>query len=157
MISSFYSSDPRSDGLKASRRPLPKMLKGKGLDFSYSGLKTAVINLIHNKEQKGEEIIPENIACSFQNRTVEILTKKTMHALKEKGVKNLIVAGGVAANSGLRAAFEDYSKRYGWDIFVPKFSYTTDNAAMIAITALFKYKDGIFDTIDSVPFSKVVI
>ena len=83
--------------------------------------------------------------------------KKLKKAADDYKIKRVAVAGGVSANSGLRAAFEDYSKRYGWEIFLPKFAYTTDNAAMIAITALFKYKDGIFDTIDSVPFSKVVI
>ena len=81
---------------------LPLPLNDSSYNFSFSGLKSAVINLAHNERQRGNEIIKENMACSFQNRVVEILVKKTMRALKDYKVKNLIVAGGVAANKGLR-------------------------------------------------------
>ena len=84
--------------------PLPK--DDDSYDFSFSGLKSAVINVVHNEEQRGNKIIPENMATSFQNRVVEILTKKTMRALKEYHVHNLIVAGGVSANKGLREKLE---------------------------------------------------
>ena len=93
-------------------------------------------------DDKIEEIIPENIACSFQNRAVEILTKKTMHALKEKGVKNLIVAGGVAANSGLREKLEKECGKNHIDLIIPPIKYCTDNAAMIGAAGYYAYKLG---------------
>ena len=86
-----------------------------------------------------------------------MLIDNTIKAAQNGGYTKIAMAGGVSANSALRGAFQAYAQKYGWEIFLPKFSYTTDNAAMIAITALFKYKDGLFDSIDSVPFSKVVI
>jgi N6-L-threonylcarbamoyladenine synthase len=131
-----------------------------GYDYSFSGLKTSFMYFLRDELKNNPNFVEErkaDLCASIQKTVIEVLMKKLKKASDDYKIKRVAVAGGVSANSGLRAAFEDYSKRYGWDIFVPKFSYTTDNAAMIAIAALFKYKDGIFDTIDSVPFSKVVI
>jgi N6-L-threonylcarbamoyladenine synthase len=82
---------------------------------------------------------------------------KLKKASKALNIKNVAIAGGVSANSALRAAFADYEKRYGWKIHIPSFSFTTDNAAMIATTGYFKYNDGIFSTLDVAPYSKVSI
>lgn len=131
-----------------------------GYDYSFSGLKTSFMYFLRDELKNNPNFVEErkaDLCASIQKTVIEVLMKKLKKAADDYKIKRVAVAGGVSANSGLRAAFEDYSKRYGWDIFLPKFAYTTDNAAMIAITALFKYKDGIFDTIDSVPFSKVVI
>lgn len=81
--------------------------------------------------------------------------KKLRKAVKQTGIKHVAVAGGVSANNGLRSAFREHADKYGWTIYIPKFSYTTDNAAMIGITGYFKYKDGDFCSIDKPAFSKV--
>ena len=83
--------------------------------------------------------------------------KKLKRAVRDTGINHVAVAGGVSANTGLRNAFHDYSKRYGWHIYIPKFSYTTDNAAMIAVTGYYKYLDGDFCSIDKPAFSKTTI
>lgn len=131
-----------------------------GYDYSFSGLKTSFMYFLRDELKNNPNFVEErkaDLCASIQKTVIEVLMKKLKKAADDYKINRVAVAGGVSANSGLRGAFQDYSKRYGWEIFLPKFSYTTDNAAMIAITALFKYKDGIFDTIDSVPFSKVVI
>lgn len=119
---------------------LPLPLNDNSYDFSFSGLKSAVINKIHNEKQKGNEINIEDMATSFQNRVIEILVKKTMKALKEKNVKNLIVAGGVAANKGLRERL--LKECEGINLTLPEIKYCTDNAAMIGSAGYFAYKKG---------------
>lgn len=121
---------------------LPLPLNDDSYNFSFSGLKSAVINLAHNEKQRGKEIISENLACSFQNRVVEILTKKTMKALKEYGVNNLIVAGGVAANKGLRESLTKACLENHIDLTIPEIKYCTDNAAMIGSAGYYAYKVG---------------
>jgi len=121
---------------------LPLPLDDDSYNFSFSGLKSAVINLVHNEMQRGNEIIPENMATSFQNRVVEILTKKTMKALKEYNVKNLIVAGGVAANKGLRERLTKECVENGVELTIPEIKYCTDNAAMIGAAGYYAYKLG---------------
>ncbi len=121
---------------------LPLPLNDDSYSFSFSGIKSAVINLAHNEEQRGNEIRVKDLACSFQNRVVEILTKKTMKALKEYNVKNLIVAGGVAANKGLRERLEVLCNENDINLTVPVIKYCTDNAAMIGAAAYFAYKNG---------------
>ena len=121
---------------------LPLPLNDDSYNFSFSGLKSAVINLVHNEKQKGNAIIPENMAASFQNRVVEILTKKTMHALKDYNVKNLIVAGGVAANKGLRESLTKECITNNINLIIPEIKYCTDNAAMIGAAAYYAYKRG---------------
>ncbi len=121
---------------------LPLPLDDDSYNFSFSGIKSAVINLSHNEHQRGNEIITENLACSFQNRVVEILTKKTMRALREKNVKHLIIAGGVAANKGLREKFTELCEKEDIELTVPAMKYCTDNAAMIGAAGYYAYKIG---------------
>lgn len=116
-------------------------------DFSFSGLKSAVINTAHNANQKSEEIIPENIAASFQASVVDVLTKKTLSAIQMKKVKQLIIAGGVAANSGVRRAFEDIAESRNIQVNIPELKYCTDNAAMIGAVAYHMYKREQFSTL----------
>lgn len=121
---------------------LPIPLDDDSYNFSFSGLKSAVINLVHNEKQRGNEIIPKNMATSFQNRVVEILTKKTIKALKEYKVKNLIVAGGVAANKGLRERLTKECSQNEINLTIPEIKYCTDNAAMIGAAGYYAYKLG---------------
>jgi len=127
---------------------LPLPLDDDTYNFSFSGIKSAVINLVHNEEQRGNTIVKENLACSFQNRVVEILTKKTMKAIGEYGVDNLIVAGGVSANKGLREKLESVCKNNNINLSMPDIKYCTDNAAMIAAAGYYAFKLGIISDID---------
>lgn len=117
--------------------PLPK--DDDSYDFSFSGLKSAVINLVHNEKQRGNEIRPQDLATSFQNRVIEILSKKTMRAVKEYHVKHLIVAGGVSANQQLRKKLEELCKQERIHFTVPPIKYCTDNAAMIGAAGYYAY------------------
>ena len=121
---------------------LPLPMDDNSYNFSFSGIKSAVINLVHNETQRGNKIRKEDIACSFQNRVVEILSKKTMKALKEYNVKNLIIAGGVSANSGIRNKFKELCEKEGINLSIPSIKYCTDNATMIAAAGYFAYKKG---------------
>ena len=123
--------------------PFPLPLDDNTYNFSFSGIKSAVINLVHNEEQRGNIIRKEDVACSFQNRITEILTKKTMKALKEYNVRNLIIAGGVSANSGIRNKFTKLCSQMNINLTIPKLKYCTDNATMIAAAGYFAYKKGI--------------
>lgn len=122
---------------------LPVPLDDKSYNFSFSGIKSAVINLVHNEEQRGNKIEIENLCTSFQNRVVKILTKKTMKALREYNVKNLILAGGVSANIGLRKKLEEECQKNDINLSYPQIKYCTDNAAMIGSAAYYAYKNGI--------------
>lgn len=129
-----------------------------GLDYSFSGLKTSF--LYNMREWVAEdpgfiEHHKEDIAASLEFTIVDILMKKLRKAVKETGIKHVAVSGGVSANNGLRNAFHDHARRYGWTIYIPKFSFTTDNAAMIACVGTFKYRDKAFASIDLPAFSKV--
>ena len=122
---------------------LPLPLDDNTYNFSFSGIKSAVINLVHNEEQRGNEIRKADLACSFQNRVVTILIKKTLKALKEYNVDNLIIAGGVSANSKIRSEFEKVCKENNINLTIPDIKYCTDNAAMIAAAGYYAYKKGI--------------
>lgn len=121
---------------------LPLPLNDDSYNFSFSGLKSAVINLAHNSSQKGIELNKENLAKSFQDVVVEIITKKTIKALKEKNVKRLIVAGGVAANSGIREKLQELCDKEKIEYSFPSLKYCTDNATMIGAAGYFAYKNG---------------
>ena len=120
--------------------PLPHIKLSKdSLDFSFSGLKSAVINLCHNANQRGETIDANNLAASFQNAVIDVLVSKTSKAATMYNVKQVIIAGGVAANKGLRNAMKDKMDELGIKLTVPEFKYCTDNAAMIAAAGYHKY------------------
>ncbi len=125
--------------------PMPKMLKGGGgYNFSYSGLKTAVINYCHTKEQKGEAYLKADVAHSFQRAAVDVLVEKTVEAAKEKGVKTVTAGGGVAANTYLRESLQMACEQAGLRLILPAKRYCTDNAAMIAAEGLIQYELGNF-------------
>ena len=122
---------------------LPYPLDDKSYNFSFSGIKSAVINLVHNEKQRGQEIRTKDVCTTFQNRVVTVLTKKTMRALKEYNIKNLIVAGGVSANKGLRESLKKECDKEDIKLSYPRIEYCTDNAAMIGAAAYYAYKKGI--------------
>lgn len=120
--------------------PLPHIKLSKdSLDFSFSGLKSAVINLCHNANQRGETIDANNLAASFQNAVIDVLVSKTVLAATMHNVKQVIIAGGVAANKGLRSAMQEAMDNLNIKLTVPQFKYCTDNAAMIAAAGYHKY------------------
>ena len=140
-----YPAGPKIDKLAQIGNhtyELPLPLNDDSYNFSFSGLKSAVINLVHNEEQRGNEINKEDLATSFQDTVVEILAKKTVHAIVNYDVKNLILAGGVSANSGIRKRMEEISKDRGINFTCPEIKYCTDNAAMIASAGYYAYLDG---------------
>lgn len=122
---------------------LPKPHTANPYDFSFSGLKTAVINLIHNAEQKGEEIDVNSLAACFQTTVSEILTDKFIAAANERKVKKIVLAGGVAANSGLRETLSKAAEKNGMELFVPPISLCGDNAAMIGAQAFYEFQKGV--------------
>ena len=129
-----------------------------GLDYSFSGLKTSFLYNLRKWLADDPDFIEhhkQDLAASLEWTIVDILMKKLRLAVKQTGVKHVAVAGGVSANNGLRNAFYDHARRYGWTIYIPKFSYTTDNAAMIGVVGYYKYLDGDFCPIDAPAFSKV--
>ena len=133
-----YPGGPNVERLAKLGEPtykLPIPMNNDELNFSYSGLKSAVINLVHNEKQRGNEINKENLACSFQTIAIDELIRKTELAIKRTGIKRLIVAGGVSANGYLRSELEKLSKEIDFDLSIPPLKYCTDNATMIACAA----------------------
>ncbi len=129
-----------------------------GLDYSFSGLKTSFLYNLRDWVAEDPDFIEhhkEDLAASLEFTIVDILMKKLRLAVKETGIKHVAVAGGVSANNGLRNAFCEHAEKYGWTIYIPKFSYTTDNAAMIGIVGYYKFMDNDFCAIDVPAFSKV--
>jgi len=132
----------------------------KGYDYSFSGLKTSFLYFLRDKQAENSDFISENIndlcAC-LQATVVYILMKKLILAAKELNISEIALAGGVSANSALRQAFVDVGKKYNWNVFIPPFAYTTDNAAMIAMAGYFKYLKNDFCALTEVPFARVTI
>ena len=140
-----YPGGPKLDKLASIGKPtykLPIPLQDDSYNFSFSGLKSAVINLAHNEEQRGNELIKEDLACSFQKVAVESIVNKVRKAIIEKNIKNVIVAGGVAANNGLRTAMQSLAKELDVELSIPPMKYCTDNGTMIAAAGYYAYKDG---------------
>lgn len=140
-----YPGGPKVDklaqvGKDSYKLPIP--LHDDSYNFSFSGLKSAVINLAHNIEQRGEELNKEDLATSFQNVAVESVVSKTKKAIEDKNIKYLIVAGGVAANKGLRIAIEKLAQDENIEVSIPPMKYCTDNATMIAAAGYYAYLNG---------------
>lgn len=127
---------------KAYRLPRPKV-EGSPYDFSFSGLKTAVINLLHNAQQKGETVKVEDLAASFQDTVSGILTEHMMLAARDTGYQKIVLAGGVSANSGLRERMQRACGERGYQLYLPKLSLCGDNAAMIASQGYYEYLAGV--------------
>lgn len=131
-----------------------------GYDYSFSGLKTSFLYLVRDNLKLNPNFIEEHkadLCASLQTTVIDILMRKLKKAAQDLKIRQVAVAGGVSANSGLRQAFIDYGKRYGWEVFIPPFSFTTDNAAMIAQAGYFKYLDHDFCSLDLVPYAKTCI
>ncbi|HYK71742.1 MAG TPA: tRNA (adenosine(37)-N6)-threonylcarbamoyltransferase complex transferase subunit TsaD [Pseudoneobacillus sp.] len=142
-----YPGGPHIDRLAQEGEPtidLPRAwLEEDSYDFSFSGLKSAVINTVHNFTQRGETIAPENLAASFQQSVIDVLVTKTMRATKEYKVNQVLLAGGVAANKGLRAALnEAFTQLKDVELVIPPLSLCTDNAAMIAAAGTIMFEKG---------------
>ena len=140
-----YPGGPKVDKLASigkSTYNLPIPLNDDSYNFSFSGLKSAVINLNHKLEQRGEKINKEDLAASFQKVAISSIINKTKKAIENYNIKNLIVAGGVAANKGLRSEVYKLGEELNIDITIPNMKYCTDNAAMIAAAGYYAYKDG---------------
>ena len=133
-----YPGGPNVEKLAAFGKhsyTLPKPMDNNELNFSFSGLKSAVINLVHNERQRGDEINKQDLACSFQNVAIDELIRKTKLAIEQTGIKNLIVAGGVSANGYLRSELEKLCDELNVSLSIPPLKYCTDNGTMIACAA----------------------
>lgn len=132
----------------------------QGLDYSFSGLKTSFLYSLRDWMQEDPDFIEHHkvdLAASLEATIVDILMNKLRKAAKEYKIKDVAVAGGVSANNGLRNAFHEHAAKYGWNVFIPKFSYTTDNAAMIAVVGYFKYLDKDFCPMEASAYSRVTL
>jgi N6-L-threonylcarbamoyladenine synthase len=150
-----YPGGPLIDKLAASGDPFrfsfpePQI---PGLNFSFSGLKTAILYFLQENQLKDTQFIEQNksdICASVQQRIISILLNKLLKAAKQTGIRDICLAGGVSANRGLREAFKTLGGRSGWNCFIPAFEYCTDNAAMIAITGYYKLMAGEFSTLSA--------
>ncbi len=155
-----YPGGPRIDKISkegSHTYKLPSPMNDDSYNFSFSGIKSAVINLVHNERQRGNEINKANLACSFQETVVGIIAKKTMKAIKENNIKQLIVAGGVAANSYLRETLVNLTKENNVELLIPPINYCTDNATMIGCAAYYALNNGKKAdlTLNAVPVEKL--
>ena len=130
------------------------------LDYSFSGLKTSFLYFLRDRVKEDPHFIEnhkEDLAASLERTIVDILMKKLDMAQRKTGIRHVALSGGVSANTALRQAFQERAAKHGWHIYIPRFAYTTDNAAMIAITGYFKFLDGDFCPIDKPAYSRTVI
>jgi len=154
-----YPAGPLIDKLAREGQPVfpfPEPAIAR-LDFSFSGLKTSILYFLREKTTANPAFIEENLAdicASVQNAIITILLKKLRKAARSHGIRNIAIAGGVSANSGLRAALEELGKKEGWNTYVPRFEFCTDNAGMIGITAYYKYQAGEFCGQDAIPYAR---
>lgn len=131
-----------------------------GLDFSFSGIKTQFLYFIRDEKKKDEQFVEKNlndICASIQHQLVKMLLKRVEQASAKTGIKEIAIAGGVSANSGLRSKLQALGLKKGWNIYIPKFEYCTDNAAMIAMAAHYKYLNKEFTELDVAPLARMPI
>ena len=143
-----YAKDGNPNKFKFSKTNVP------GLDFSFSGIKTAFLYFLRDQEAIDSGFVEKNLpdlCASIQRHLIEMLMDKLVLASKETKIKEVGIAGGVSANRGLRQRLMEISEVQEWNIFIPDFQYCTDNAGMIAMAAHFMFNEGIFETLDSVP------
>lgn len=157
-----YPGGPLVDKYAQLGNPVFPFTKPKvdGLNFSFSGLKTQILYFIQKKTKENPNFIEENlhdICASIQHIIIEIIMDKLKQAVKETGINQIAIGGGVSANSGIRKTLKEAEQKFGWKTFIPKFEYTTDNAAMIGITGYLKYKKEMFDDISVVSKARMEI
>lgn len=157
-----YPGGPLIDKYAQLGNPVFTFTKPKvdGLNFSFSGLKTQILYFIQKKTKENPNFIEENlhdICASIQHIIIEIIMDKLKQAVKETGINQIAIGGGVSANSGIRKTLKEAEQKYGWKTFIPKFEYTTDNAAMIGITGYLKYKKELFDDVSVVSKARMEI
>lgn len=156
-----YPGGPHIDRLAKEGNPKAFVFNKpqiSGYNYSFSGLKTSFLYLLRDKVKEDPDFVSKNmndICASLQATVVDILMAKLRKAATELNIKHVAVAGGVSANSALRQAFYDYGKKYNWEVYIPPFAFTTDNAAMIAITGYFNFQHKDFCGMEKVPFSRV--
>jgi N6-L-threonylcarbamoyladenine synthase len=129
-------------------------------DYSFSGLKTSFLYTLRDRLKEDPAFVEKrraDLCASLQATVVDILMAKLLKAANDLRIREVAVAGGVSANTALREAFHDYARRYGWQVYIPPFAFTTDNAAMVAITGHFKYLRRDFCPMDAIPFSRLTI
>lgn len=140
---------------KAFKFAKPSM---SGLNYSFSGLKTSFLYFLRDEVAKNPNFIEENkadLAASLQSTIIDILMTKLIKASKESGIKEIAIGGGVSANSGLCAAIREEGEKRGWNTYIPEFRFTTDNAAMIAVTGYYRYLKGEFSALDVAPIARI--
>jgi len=156
-----YPGGPHIDRLAKQGNPKAFTLNKPhipGYNYSFSGLKTSFLYLLRDKIKENPNFVEENLndlCATIQATVVEILMDKLRKAAVDLNIRHIAVAGGVSANSALRQSFLDHGLKYGWEVYIPPFAFTTDNAAMIAITGNFKYQHADFCSIDQVPYARV--
>lgn len=157
-----YPGGPLIDKYAQLGNPVFKFTKPKveGLNFSFSGLKTQILYFVQKQTKENPKFIEENlydICASIQHIIIDIVMDKLKMTVAETGINQVAIGGGVSANSGIRNALKEAEQKYGWETFVPKFEYTTDNAGMIGITGYLKYRKGMFDDVSVVSKARMEI
>jgi len=159
MLGLDYPAGPIIDKLAQTGQPIFDFPEPQvpGLNFSFSGLKTAILYFVKEKTKEDPSFIANHlpdICASVQARIVSILLKKLRKAVQQTGIREVAIAGGVSANSGLRSGLESLGKKEGWNTYIPRFEFCTDNAAMIAVTGYYKYLNGEFVGQDAAPVAR---